>query len=324
MITLTVPYRSQWADDAKSHSADCGPTCLAMVLNYYGVDITPDGVYRFLPPKTPKQYTSIGELMQASRSNHLPNSYKRYGDKNEALDGLRASLDEGRPIICLVKYEPWRQLTGNDFKWGHFVVATGYDSQNIMMNDPLFGLWVKPGEKGDHFTMSVDKFCAGWGGFPYTENPNWACILFDKEAPTPIDVAEPGPAAPVPEEPEPEEPEPKPEPEPEPGPDFGDVEYDEHVVVAGESLIALSRRYYDNPGNWRLIKSFNGLKRDYIWVGETLRIPRLSEDALMSFAVSFDTTLSDEAQEDAFDYDEVGANTIGIGFLDEDLEGAGN
>ncbi|HSG18644.1 MAG TPA: C39 family peptidase, partial [Anaerolineae bacterium] len=95
VIKLPVPYRSQWADDAKSHSADCGPTCLAMVLNYYGVKMTPDGVYRFMPPKGPKEFTRIGELMQASRSNGVPNSYKKFVSRDEALSNLRASLDDG-------------------------------------------------------------------------------------------------------------------------------------------------------------------------------------------------------------------------------------
>jgi hypothetical protein len=293
-----------------------------MVLNYYGVVITPDGVYRFMPPKSPKQFTSIGELMQASRSNGVANSYKRHNSKDEALSSLRASIDDGRPVICLIKYDPWRSLTGNDFKWGHFVVATGYDENHVYMNDPLFGLWVKPSSKGDHFKMTIDDFCAGWGGFPVTENPNWASIYFDKAAPEPVESTGPAPEPepePAPEpEPEPEpEPKPEPEPEPEPGPDFGDVAYDTHVVQAGESLSALAQRYYGNPGNWRLIQSFNHLKREHIWIGETLRIPRLGEDELMSFAISFDTTISAESEEDALDYNEIGANTVGIGFVEE-------
>jgi hypothetical protein len=321
MITLKVPYRSQWADDAKSHSADCGPTSLAMVLNYYGVDISPDGIYRFLPPKGKKQFTSISELMQASRSNGVPNTYKRHESKDEAIASLRASLDEGRPVICLIKYDPWRSFTGNDFKWGHFVVATGYDEDHIMMNDPLFGLWVKPEIKGDHFTMTTDQFCAGWGGFPYTENPNWASIFFDKAASEPVETSGPTPEPvqpPVPSLPQqPPEPKPQPKPEPEkPGPDFGDVEYDTHVVVAGESLSALAQRYYGNPGNWRLIQAFNHMTRSHIWVGETLRIPRLSESDLLSFGVSFDAEVSPDSSEDALDYNELGANTIGMGFPD--------
>ena len=45
MQKLNIPYRFQWDSDATNHSADCGPTCIAMILNYHAVSITPDTVY---------------------------------------------------------------------------------------------------------------------------------------------------------------------------------------------------------------------------------------------------------------------------------------
>ena len=39
MVKLNVPYRSQWDNDANKHNAGCGPTCVAMILKFYNVDI---------------------------------------------------------------------------------------------------------------------------------------------------------------------------------------------------------------------------------------------------------------------------------------------
>ena len=39
MVKLIVPYRSQSDNDANTYNADCGPTCVAMILKFYIVDI---------------------------------------------------------------------------------------------------------------------------------------------------------------------------------------------------------------------------------------------------------------------------------------------
>lgn len=65
MVKLSVPYRSQWDEDANTHSADCGPTCVAMILNFKQVNITPNKVYNFIPPKTSGQFTTFTDLIKS-------------------------------------------------------------------------------------------------------------------------------------------------------------------------------------------------------------------------------------------------------------------
>ena len=52
-----------------------------------------------------------------------------------------------------------------------------------------------------------------------------------------------------------------------------------------------------------------------------MRIPRLDENGLLSFSVSFgisfDADLSEEVQENAFDYNAIGEASAGMGFIDE-------
>lgn len=165
MVTLSVPYRSQKdAQDANDHDADCGPTCLAMILNFRGVAITPDDVYDHIDAeKGRKDFTLFWELEEAARRNNVEmtrRSYQDYG-RDIAFRNLRANLDAGNPGIALVTYLPWDSVLGNSYTRGHFVVVTGYDDDHIYIHDPLFD--PNRSDKGTHLRMTNDLFNAGWG-----------------------------------------------------------------------------------------------------------------------------------------------------------------
>lgn len=333
MVKLNVPYRSQWDNDANTHNADCGPTCVAMILNFNDVDITPNEVYDFIPPKDTFAFTNFSELIKATRQNNVAMDYcppnrVPYQDQNDAFNHLRSNLDAGNPIIALVNYKHWKESLGNDFEGGHFVVVTGYDDQNIYFHDPLFGLWVKPREKGAHVTMTYAAFAAGWGGFPANENPNWACTVAGPAAapapvaPTPAKPPSPPPTAPpaTPVTPTPVVPDGQAKTMPDVNlriralaayrwaeqPDFdnpaevqlwmdhlGDWgwQYDEHVVRAGDTLAGVAARVYGEQHRWHAIQTYNDLQRDGLWLGETLLIPRLGQSgAHIDPALPHDTT----------------------------------
>lgn len=209
MVKLPVPYRSQWdVNDAGDHSTDCGPTCVAMIVNYRGVAMTPNGVYaHFAQTKGRDDYTNFNELILAARDMGVKLNYRKYNDVGEeaAFRNLRANLDAGSPVLALVKYLPWKSALGNEFSGGHFVVVTGYDADHIYVHDPLFGLWVKPAEKGAHYAMPTALFAAGWGSAAADGNWNYSCayngdvIDIDRPvapapAPTPAPAPVPTPA----------------------------------------------------------------------------------------------------------------------------------
>jgi hypothetical protein len=180
-----------------------------MLLNFSQVDTTPDKLYKHIPPKTSHQFTSISELIQASQAHQVKLSRREYKDRADALNNLRSNLDAGNPFIALVKYEPWRELTGNRYGKGHFVVVTGYDDTNIYMHDPLFGLW-QARESGAYYPLSHADFCNGWGGFASrAENPNWVCVIpgrvadFSEPKPPPVLTPPPAVEPPPPAEPPP-------------------------------------------------------------------------------------------------------------------------
>src|SRR5690606_36166494 len=156
MVKLPVPYRSQWdVNDAGEHSTDCGPTCVAMIVNYRGVAMTPNGVYAyFAQAKGRDDYTNFNELILAARDMGVKLNYRKYNDVGEeaAFRNLRANLDAGSPVLALVKYLPWKSALGNELSGGHFVAVTGSNADHIHVHHPLFGLQVKPAEYGPHYS----------------------------------------------------------------------------------------------------------------------------------------------------------------------------
>lgn len=349
MTQLNIPYRSQWDPDAGTHNADCGPTCAAMILNYHDVEMSPDQFYNHLTPREPDDFTNFFELIGVVQGLKVGMDYKLYEDRNRALAGLRANIDAGKPMIALVKYKPWQAITGNTFEWGHFVVVTGYDNSHVYVNDPLFGLW-RVRSRGKNLALTYDQFCAGWGGFPVTENPNWACaIAAAKGVPAPVAQPAPTPAPTTPAAPTPVATRPAPAISGETmddvnlriralaayrhavPPNFADaaqvklwqdhlgdfgLTYEKYQVQSGNTLSGLAARYFGEQHRWYAIKEYNNLNRDGLWVGETILIPHLGQsgahttDALPQNSANFAKSL---AFEDLVDPDSPAQNYNSLG-----------
>ncbi len=296
---LQIPYRSQWDKDAKDHSSDCGPTSVAMLLNGKRVAITPDELYSYIGVR-PK-FTFIPDLKNAAwGAGQLTLTYKRYANASQALQGLRDNIDNGHAFIALVKYKPWVKLTGNKFEFGHFLVVTGYSADHVFVHDPLFGLWAQRA-KGEYFRFTNKQFLEGWGGFHYTENENFGCLIPDFSYPL-VGAAEE--AADISDDVKNER-----EAarmaisvdgelhrrilslaayEGAAAPDLDDGEtavyWLEHVgnwgkkiavhmVVHGNTYSGIARRYYDDSLRWRAIQVYNNQPDAQLYVGQRLEIP---------------------------------------------------
>ena len=335
MKLLDVPYRSQWDADASDHITDCGPTCLAMVLNYAGIAISTDKVYeQLIGERKPKAYTTLGELRKAAKQKDVQIDLSLY-QSDTALDSLKEQIDAGYPLIALVKYAPWRAYTGHTFEWGHFVVVVGYDADNIYFHDPLFGLW-QTRSKGDQLAMPTDLFMAGWGGFEPTENPNWLCGVVVVTADTSTTI--------VPDEQAAEETTDTLEQRImglaayrfAHAPDLTDEAtrqlwaahlgdwgetYSEYVVQAGDTLGQIAYEHFGYGSLWPAITAYNGRTGSTIIVAETLRLPHIGE----SGATTTDALPRNETNHrggdgfdiipgGAVDYDALGAMMSGVGY----------
>jgi len=273
-VKLNVPYKSQWDPDAKDHSADCGPTSLAMLLAALGDNISPDQLYRHIGARGVSEYTSFTDLTTAAKARGLPMTRKNFLP-GHALAELQNTINNGTPFVALIKYALVDHIAKNNFKGAHFVIVTGYDEDEIFIHDPLFKGQRR--ELGMFCRYTFDTFLSAWGGFRSGENPNYAALISGK----PVSFLESSSGAPT---------EPVPQIEldesmrrrlrakaaydGQPDPDLnnpnvaanlvaqlGDwgASWESHTVRRGDSISKIAAMYYNDRNKWPVIVYFNNI-----------------------------------------------------------------
>jgi predicted double-glycine peptidase len=183
LFKLDVPFISQFDETARTHSADCGPACVAMLLNAgrLAVDyVTVDGLYtRHLPNKAVGDFTSLSEMEAVGSGEGLALRRVSFPDGDQALEGLQALLRERTPVIALVNYAKWDAIALNNFTGGHFIVASGFDADNVFVHDPLFR-GVRRAQ-GEFFVWRNQNFLDGWGSGNEIGNPDFVALVPDKQ-----------------------------------------------------------------------------------------------------------------------------------------------
>jgi uncharacterized protein YvpB len=139
-----VPLYSQ-LDNVGAEWTSCGPTSLAMALNYLGEDITPqavvdyatthtgqDGEQLYKPHDPAKVFTSPQHLYEIAQ--HYGNPVQGWATDGESGQAkLRELLADGLPVIVDVTVS----IAENGSTAAHFVVVTGIDADGtVYVNDP--------------------------------------------------------------------------------------------------------------------------------------------------------------------------------------------
>lgn len=146
-VILSVPYLSQRNLDAK-HKSDrpraCGPTALAMALQYHKIPkVTPEAILDYLDTKIPLTFAEkmFGKIPQVRNKNieqiwrMLDYSCDYFiggqaaADRNEkygtftyaTFDDIVKEIDKGRPVV----------VGGKFTNSGHYVLIIGYRQQEI-------------------------------------------------------------------------------------------------------------------------------------------------------------------------------------------------
>ncbi len=143
---LNVPERAQRArENGSIGSSLCGPTSLAMALDFYGINKSTINVSKetkTLSSSGAWQGTCCENILAAAKKN-LPGSYMK---SNMSIDTLKDITASGKPVVVNVDTQGY-------WSKGHYMVVTGVKDGKVYVNDP----WA-----GGQRTYSFASFKAQW------------------------------------------------------------------------------------------------------------------------------------------------------------------
>jgi SdrD B-like domain/Peptidase_C39 like family len=144
LVWLGVPFRTQ-IDGGDFQYVNCGPASLTMVLAAFGLDVGPSQVRDYLNSLIDNYNadlgTSLDVLARIARDAGLTpmDLYSdRGGYRNWSTDAVRWHVEQGRPVITLVKY---RNLPGHGqslSEFDHYIVISGLTPNGFIYNDAAF------------------------------------------------------------------------------------------------------------------------------------------------------------------------------------------
>ncbi len=182
-VLLDVPYHSQEDLDARWAAADCGPTCVRMLIGWHALrrgrpnpPLTVDEVSR-VTGMGPSRFSFPSQLVRAAARFGL----RLVETREMTMERVIAELDAGRPLIALVRYGSISYRQKLSFRGGHFVVVIGYDSQHIYVNDPYW--WGDRRAEGAGLAVPRREFERAIGADAWRGgNPPYWGVLVDPEA----------------------------------------------------------------------------------------------------------------------------------------------
>ncbi|MGD2080352.1 MAG: C39 family peptidase [Nitrospirota bacterium] len=118
----------------------CGPASLAGVMNFWGVEVTPEDIAGEIFSGGAKGTLNI-DLALYARGRGLEARY--FGG---TLGGIRDSIDAGYPVIVLVDLGLWL------YRKDHFMVVVGYSEGGLVVNSG----------REEHKFVTTEDFVRTW------------------------------------------------------------------------------------------------------------------------------------------------------------------
>jgi peptidoglycan hydrolase-like protein with peptidoglycan-binding domain len=156
LITPRVPHFSQgdsrWASRILGSSATiqrkgCAITSIAMILKFFGRNVTPGILDQYLDSEDGYAGDSV-KWSVAGKCGQTPTTkltYRRNTDKNALSALLRERVNQNAPTMVRVDYR-----VDSDIRYNHFVVCVGMTAQGeFVMNDPATRLGDGYADPGD-------------------------------------------------------------------------------------------------------------------------------------------------------------------------------
>lgn len=160
---LAVPMISQMQQNPKISNVICSPTSVAMVLQYYGIDISAEKAAEAVFDNEAKIYGNwpFNTAFAATLG------FTAYVDRFDDLDDIKREISEERPVIASISFKKGElenaPIEDTD---GHLIVVRGFCSKNgsdfVIVNDPA-----APTREQVRREYRVDQFLKAWKGIVY-------------------------------------------------------------------------------------------------------------------------------------------------------------
>jgi hypothetical protein len=145
LVWLGVPFRSQM-DGGDFQYVNCGPASLTMVLAGFGLEVGPSQVRDYLNSLIDNFDTDLGTSLEVL--SHIGKDagltpmdlYSDHGGyRNWSTDAVRWHVQQGHPVITLVKYRNLPGHTSSLSQFDHYIVISGLTPNGFIYNDGAFG-----------------------------------------------------------------------------------------------------------------------------------------------------------------------------------------
>ena len=100
----------------------CGPSSLSGVLNYYGVDVSPEDIALQIFSASAKGTLNVDMILYAEKKGLTAYQYE------SSFQDIKDKIHSRYPLIVMVDYGFWI------FQSNHFMVVVGYNEEGIIVN----------------------------------------------------------------------------------------------------------------------------------------------------------------------------------------------
>lgn len=170
---INVPFCRQATDRT------CGVACLqSLIYYYYSNDpnlrwVREDDLAKEM--KTGDEGTRYEEIVASAKAKGLNADVRM----NMTLDELKQAIDQKKPVICVIQAWVEDPKDYEGYEDGHYVIAIGYDKENIYFMDPS--------TLGHYAYIPIKDFLVRWhdeDADTKTKLINFGIIISNNEKPT--------------------------------------------------------------------------------------------------------------------------------------------
>lgn len=135
-----------------SEDYQCGPASLAMVLDFWGLKITPEEIARDIYSEGARGTADFEMILFAKKNGFKAIQY------SGNIEDIKEKIKSQRPLIVMTDEGFWF------YKKYHYMVVVGFDNSNVIVNSGIdqhkridFESFIKKWEKTEFWTLLIEK-----------------------------------------------------------------------------------------------------------------------------------------------------------------------